>query len=104
MFWLAKPISKPWTAARGCSVECPTSGRVFTPGERVVEVYYYDRLATASDSFRLREDLGVFCIPTSMLRAGVEPRIKLTPQSARPERAALNCGVSAGATVTNTTL
>ena len=38
----------------------------------------------------------MFYISTLMLRAGVEPRIKLVPQSIRPSRGARDSGVSSG--------
>ena len=96
-FWLAKPISKPWVVAEGAEFECPSSGETFGPGERVLTVHYYDRLDRSADIFKLREDLGVFCIPTSMLRVGDEQPIQLSARAAseRPHRHARDSGVSA---------
>jgi hypothetical protein len=50
--------------------ECPISGELFSAGERVCYVEYYDRLGGARNklSFELKEALGVFMVPVLMLR------------------------------------
>ena len=96
-FWLARPVSKSWVVPENSTFECPVSGEEFGQGERVIKVKYFDRLDHAPEIFRLREDLGVVCIPTSMLRVGPEHKIDLTARASRPDQDARNIGVSAGA-------
>jgi hypothetical protein len=50
--------------------ECPISGEIFSAGERVCYIEYYDRLAGSRNklSFELKESLGVFMVPVLMLR------------------------------------
>jgi hypothetical protein len=62
----------------------------------VLKVYYLDRLDHCPNTFMLREDLGVFTIPVSMLRVGPEHPIMLTPRAVRPQRSARDTGVSTG--------
>jgi hypothetical protein len=73
-YWLGKVVR-----ARGLKevapvlqqdCECPISGELFSAGERVCYVEYYDRLGGARNklSFELKEALGVFMVPVLMLR------------------------------------
>jgi hypothetical protein len=73
-YWLGKVVSaqgsKELTPVLQEDCERPISGELFSAGERVCYVEYYDRLAGARNklSFELKQSLGVFMVPVLMLR------------------------------------
>jgi len=67
-FWLAKVVKTPCTLKT--EAKCSVSGVEFDAKERVLEVNYYERVGREDTAFRLADELGVFLIPESMLRAG----------------------------------
>ena len=65
-----KTSSKPWKVEENCSHVCPVSGEKYGPGEGVLEGVYFELVPRTTDLYELREDLGVFSVPSRMLRAG----------------------------------
>eukprot|EP00658_Telonema_sp_P-2_P021973 TRINITY_DN1876_c0_g1_i1.p1 TRINITY_DN1876_c0_g1~~TRINITY_DN1876_c0_g1_i1.p1 ORF type:complete len:103 (+),score=6.15 TRINITY_DN1876_c0_g1_i1:131-439(+) len=49
---------------------CEVSGEEFATGERVVYLFYYDRVGRSDRLYSYVEELGLHIIPVSMLRYG----------------------------------
>ena len=68
-YWLLKPTGKPWIVQNN-AFECPISKEKFEVGERVIQGEWYDIVDKRQGLYEFRPDLGVFTVPTLMLRAG----------------------------------
>lgn len=66
--WLLKPKGKPYVLKK--KFQCTVSGEKFDAGERVLQGWWYDRLGKREDLYEFKEQLGLFTVPASMLRAG----------------------------------
>ena len=68
----------------------------------MLQVHYYERVGREATTFRLEEQLGVFLIPESMLRAGgTEFRIKLEKKVTTRHVGALELPIATNARIVN---